>query len=193
MRAGERQLVPAGGATGGPPVVVRATVRRAAGLLAYRLVVTGVDVLALPRDPDGPGRRDGLWRRTCAELFVGVSGRPDYLEWNLSPSGHWNLYRFDGYREGGRPEPAVADAAPRVARGDGELVIEARLPLEPLGLSEQPLEAGISAVVEAADGTLTYWALVHPGERPDFHDRRGFILRLDPESPAPADPGGNRG
>ena len=39
----------------------------------------------------------------------------------------------------------------------------------------------------ATDGTLSYWALGHPAARPDFHDRRGFLLRLAPASPT----GGN--
>ena len=39
---------------------------------------------------------------------------------------------------------------------------------------------GLSAVCEARDGSLQYWALRHPAERPDFHDRRSFALAVAP-------------
>ena len=37
----------------------------------------------------------------------------------------------------------------------------------------------LSAVVEETDGRLSYWALTHPAERPDFHHRDGFVLPLE--------------
>ncbi len=187
METLERHLEPFAAAAGRPPFRVTARLERSAGNLALRVAMTGSGLLVPATDGEQPGRRDGLWQHTCAELFVGAVGRPGYLEWNLSPSGHWNLYRFDGYREGGRPEPAITAEAPRVTRAGSELVMEADLPLAPLGLAADPLELGLSAVLEATDGTLSYWALVHPSARPDFHDRRGFLLRLAPASPT----GGN--
>ncbi len=42
------------------------------------------------------------------------------------------------------------------------------------------LRLGLSAVVEANDGTLSYWALRHPPGRPDFHHPDGCVLRLEP-------------
>ena len=42
-----------------------------------------------------------------------------------------------------------------------------------------PLRLALSAVVEADDGTLSYWALRHPPGRPDFHHADGFVLRLE--------------
>ena len=44
-----------------------------------------------------------------------------------------------------------------------------------------PLKLAVSAVIEEVDGQLSYWALTHPGERPDFHNPDGFVLDL----PAP--------
>lgn len=186
MSAPERQLQAFGTASRLPPVVVWAAVWRAAGRLEFSLTMAGTGFLAPEGDGSGPGRQDGLWRRTCAELFFGAAGQPGYHEWNLSPAGHWNLYRFDGYRAGGRVETAISGAAPEVTRADGALTLRAGLPLRPLGLAALPLQVGISAVVEAADGSLSHWALVHPAARPDFHDRRGFDLRLDVDSSTPS-------
>ena len=47
------------------------------------------------------------------------------------------------------------------------------------------LDVGLAAVLEASDGALGYFALSHPAERPDFHDRRAFALTLAAEEPAP--------
>jgi hypothetical protein len=188
MNAPEQQLQVFGAMSGLPSVSVRAAVRRAAGQLEFSLTIAGTGFLMPELDGTGPDRQDGLWRRTCAELFFGVPGQSGYHEWNLSPSGHWNLYRFDGYRAGGRVEAAINGAAPRVIRAGGALTLRAGLSLRPLGLTVLPLEVGISAVVEATDGSLSHWALAHPAVRPDFHDRRGFVLRLgvDVSSPSPA-------
>ena len=42
---------------------------------------------------------------------------------------------------------------------------------------------GLSVVIETLDGAISYWALAHPSEKPDFHHPDSFILTL-PESSA---------
>ena len=37
-----------------------------------------------------------------------------------------------------------------------------------------------TAVVEDHEGQLSYWALCHPVERPDFHDAAGVVATLAP-------------
>ena len=44
--------------------------------------------------------------------------------------------------------------------------------------ADRPLEVAIAAVIQAPDGRLTYWALTHPGPRPDFHRRDGFLIAV---------------
>ncbi|NWN33423.1 hypothetical protein GY663_30040, partial [Klebsiella michiganensis] len=79
---------------------VTADIRRGASILAYR--VTGRMPL-LPA-PAAPERTDGLWRRTCFELFIRPEGGEGYFEFNFSPSTQWAAYRFHGYREGMREQ-----------------------------------------------------------------------------------------
>jgi hypothetical protein len=47
-------------------------------------------------------------------------------------------------------------------------------------------------VLETLDGQLSYWALHHPAERPDFHHRAGLVHKPDlppfPTAPAPLNP-----
>jgi hypothetical protein len=178
----------------------------AAGLqLSYRLIWTPAEhsVLVPLRGADdrrSPRRRDGLWQHTCFEAFVGVLGSEAYWEFNLAPSGDWNVYRFAGYRErqvpeqsygalpltvmGPRAAPPAADCRLVGPRALLELEVCCQLPpplqerLQETLQEGSTLELGLSAVLEGRDGELSYWALQHPGSEPDFHDRRGWLLRL---------------
>lgn len=118
------------------------------------------------------GRADGLWRATCLEAFLWEG--PGYLEYNFSPSGAWAAYRFDSYRQGGRPVPETASPAcealePGARSAELEAVFE-----RPAGA----VRIGLSAVIEAVDGTMSYWALAHPSDKPDFHHPDSFVLEL---------------
>lgn len=142
--------------------------------LAYRL--TGdLAGLAIP-DPLPPGPADGLWEHTCFEAFIAAGDGPAYREFNFSPSGQWAAYGFSAYRQ---RDGFKAPVPPRLGlrRLAGQLELEAVLPPEllPPGAG---LRLGLTAVVEGADGGKTYWALAHPGPRPDFHLREAFALAL---------------
>jgi hypothetical protein len=107
-----------------------------------------------------------------------------YHELNLSPGGRWAVHAFTGYRDGG---PLLDDhLAPRVsARRDGDrLAVEGVIDLARLSpaYAGGPLRLALAAVIEATDGTLSYWALRHPPGRPDFHHADGFTLVLDAPS-----------
>ncbi len=60
----------------------------------------------------------------------------------------------------------------------GLLQLEAVIAAADLPVGE-PLELGLTAVIEEIDGSHTYWALHHPEARPDFHHRAGFTLSLN--------------
>ena len=137
--------------------------------------------LTMPERSGAPTRRDGLWEHTCFEAFWGQRGDERYWELNASPSGDWNLYRLDRYREGLRPEslaqpPHCQWTLGEAPGGGQQLELELWCDL-PLQLQAAGLEVALTAVVEQGDGTLSYWGLVHPGPEPDFHRRDSFVLR----------------
>jgi hypothetical protein len=141
--------------------------------LAYELSGP-LELLRIPPPQPRPQRRDGLWQHTCLEAFLAVPDQEGYWELNLAPAGHWNLYRLDGYRRNLRPEPALRALPVEVVRTPGSLELRATLPV-PAPLAEAgELEVGLSAVLEHADGDLSYWALAHPAGEPDFHWRGGW-------------------
>ena len=71
------------------------------------------------------------------------------------------------------PSVAVSVSADRLAI---EAVIGPEILLSLPGDSSMRL--ALSAVIEETDGRLSYWALTHPAERPDFHHPDGFVLQL---------------
>ena len=122
-----------------------------------------------------PGRSDGLWRHTCLELFVRTE-QPGYCEVNIAPSGRWAAYRFDAVRKGMRNAPATASLTTVTSTAEVyQLAVSIDLPDMTSG---ETWHFGASAVVEAVDGTKSYWALHHPSDVPDFHHPDSFVLEL---------------
>lgn len=170
--------------------------------LTYRLcgyAMTGPSALCLPERAQSPARRDGLWRHTCAELFVRDPEGSGYLEFNFSASADWAAYAFDAPRQGQRlhrwSRDDVADAqgsAPQVStrwttdsRGDTASVFELQVSLAWTALARsgsdrrstrRPL--ALAFVIETNAG-LEHWALAHAAAQPDFHHPDSFVGQLE--------------
>lgn len=146
--------------------------------LTYRLSGLAGDVF-VPA-PATPIATDGLWRHTCCELFIAVGHGTEYEEFNFSPSGQWAHYRFNAYRERDFDfTPATAPLIHWQALADA-YQLDVTLSADQLPASPS-LQLGLSAVIEAGDGSKHYWALKHCAAQPDFHHRQSFTLAL-PES-----------
>jgi hypothetical protein len=138
------------------------------GLLAVRFTLEGaIEALRIPA-PRPPRVADGLWRHTCCEIFTAHAA--GYREYNLAPSGEWAAYEFRAYREGG----PVQTTAPRIRVQRSAHRLQLAAEVEPTGN-----RIAIAAVIEGADGTLSYWALRHAPGKPDFHHPSAFTLELD--------------
>lgn len=156
--------------------------REPGGKLAVTYVLEGdLDRLRVPA-PRAPRVASGLWQHTCYEIFIACKGSPAYYEFNLSPSGEWAAYAFDGYRRPRAGESITSDLAPQVAvrRVAGRLELDAVIRLDRLPALHPGarLSLALSAVVEDNDGVLSYWALSHPPGKPDFHHPEAFALDL---------------
>ncbi|OUC15704.1 MAG: hypothetical protein B0A82_05400 [Alkalinema sp. CACIAM 70d] len=128
-----------------------------------------------------PERRDNLWETTCFEFFLGLQNSPQYWEFNLSPAGHWNVYRFTDYRQGMEPETQITSLPFQVNQQNHQLDLMIEFNLASIISATQWLEVGITTVVQDCAGTVTYWALTHPGDQADFHRRDSFIVPLESE------------
>ncbi len=148
-------------------------------VLTYRLS-GDIAQLRMP-EPRPPVRADGLWRHTCFEAFLVRPGADEYWEYNFSPSGAWAAYHFARYREG--MAPLLKGAPPQIwlqASADS-VTLTARVDLAWLTRAEAelPLKLGLAAVIDDKAHVLSYWALAHRAEKPDFHHADSFVAGLD--------------
>jgi len=127
-----------------------------------------------------PMQVDGLWRHTCFEAFIGMKGSAAYYEFNFSPSSEWAVYSFRSYRDGEPVDDERLSPEIVVRRETGKIELDAVVHLDRLA-AIQPgarLRLGLSAVIEDNDGKVSYWALKHPADKPDFHHPDSFALEL---------------
>lgn len=155
------------------------------GSLHLRYSLTGqLDELAIPA-PCPAVFTDGLWQHTCLEAFMGAPDGPAYREFNFSPSGAWAVYDFDAYRARNLAYQPVETPHIELTQYTDRLCLDATVPaaLLPPG----PWQIGLTAVIETHAGALSYWALAHAGDKPDFHRHEAFCLRVaQPVSGSPA-------
>jgi hypothetical protein len=162
-----------------PSVAIDGTIARRAGTLTVRYGLCGrLRDLVIPAPAAVPDRKDRLWQDTCFELFLALRGALPYWEFNLSPAGHWNAYRFTSYREGMAEEPAFAALAFSVNNQRDAFSLALELDQGKIVPPDLAVEIAISAVLRHMDGAVTYWALTHCGPQPDFHRRDSFIIAL---------------
>jgi hypothetical protein len=117
-------------------------------------------------------RTDDLWQTTCFELFVGGEGG-DYREFNLSPSGAWAAYSFDGHRSGRRN----AEAAIEIETSSNKKVLSLIAKIE--SDFPDPAFVGLTAVICETDAVTRYWATAFAPGEPDFHAEATRSLLFD--------------
>lgn len=154
-------------------------VQRRDMLLTLAFTVDG-DVEQLRIPPSCPPRlAHQLWEHTCFEAFIAATGAAEYHELNLAPSGEWAAYVFRSYREIAGIDETLAPAI-TVQRGARRLELEAQVALDRLlPAPRAALRLGLSAVVEARDGTLSYWSVHHPPGKPDFHHADALAVPVE--------------
>ncbi len=174
-----RPLVPFPSSGQGMDLCITATLLRQDTRLGLAYRMEGdLSSIIIPELAKRPRRLDNLWRETCLELYLAEPEEAPYWEFNLSPSGHWNVYRFSSYRDDRREEASIQEFQCSSSQSDRVLTFETEMDLGWIHLATRALTVGLSAVVRSVCGTNSYWALTHPGREPDFHRRDGFILRI---------------
>lgn len=145
-------------------------------MLSY-VVIGPLGDLRLP--PAATARRaDALWEHTCFEAFIRAPGG-GYYELNFAPSTEWAAYWLTGYRSGMEAAREVADPAIAVQSSPERYSLRAVLDLDRLSrLPHAGWRLGVSAVLEDVNGRKSYWALVHPPGKPDFHHSDCFALEF---------------
>ncbi|HUK01862.1 MAG TPA: DOMON-like domain-containing protein [Steroidobacteraceae bacterium] len=135
------------------------------------------DPAALAPFGTASGRRDGLWQHTCCEAFLADELGGGYCELNFAPSGAWAAYRFSSYRSGMSAAELPQPPSIRVTRSTTGVSLSASATLSQL-LPARRARVGLAAVIEEANGRLSYWSAHHPAGKPDFHHPDSFRTEI---------------
>ena len=126
-----------------------------------------------------PSRQDLLWQHTCFEVFLMRSDN-EYYEFNFAPSSQWAAYCFASYRQGMREQELASSPHINFESGTDSFILDATIDLR--GILDDDVRLypgmGLAAVIEDANGQVTYWALAHPSGEPDFHHADSFVGAL---------------
>ena len=138
--------------------------------------------IILPEPVEHPGRADNLWEHTCFEAFIALENSPEYLEVNLASSGQWNIYEFKNYRSS-RIEADQVTCKTTILKAKTNFNIQAEIGLGGVqwiknSKKDVDLQIGLSGVIELKNKIKSYCALTHKSEKPDFHKKQSFILKL---------------
>ena len=163
-----------------PEIAITGTVACQSNVLTLQYALVGnIKTIFLPPPSENPARKAELWKTTCFEFFLAIQDQPQYWEFNLSPSGDWNVYHMDAYRRiGFREETSIQQIRLKGKEEAGTFTLDAEVDLTSIVRADQRLEVGVTAVIRTKDGRETYWALIHPAPQADFHRRESFILAL---------------
>lgn len=161
--------------------------RPRAGSLVFTYEITGkIDALAVPPLADA-ARADDLWQHTCFEAFLRDAAGEGYYEFNFAPSTQWAAYRFSAYRTERREASEIDAPVIAVEAGAERYRLRASLDVDRLpsfsassgaGAGNRTGRLGLAVVIEETNGHRSYWALVHPSGKPDFHHADGFALEV---------------
>ena len=162
-----------------PQIEISGRVNRKDNILSIEYQLFG-DLSAISIAPPASlaSRQLHLWEATCFEFFIGIPGDRNYWEFNLSPSGDWNVFALDDYRQGLRNETAFTSLPFKVDRYPNYITLNLDVDLSEIILLEQDLEMAVTTVIKSSQNELSYWAITHGGKEADFHLRDSFIIKI---------------
>ena len=173
------ELLPFESGPGSAGFKIKGSIGRSNEKLSIDYSLTGpLKRVIIPPPANVPVRLDNLWKESCFECFIGTEHSTRYWEINLSPAGHWNLYRFEAYRFGMKEASVHSLPASVTESGTERFKIRCEVDLNAIGLTNTPIRIGPCAILKTTASKLIYWAMDHHGPKPDFHRQDGFVMSL---------------
>ncbi len=132
-----------------------------------------LDSIMIPDQVSGD-RKVGLWESTCFEFFLLDKSSNSYYEFNFSPSGMWNCFFFE------KPGHQLSESPCQISKfemdkGANHFELVIHIDLNSLNQDFQNIDdffMNLTAVLE--EEKLSYWALSHGLEKPNFHDFKTY-------------------
>jgi hypothetical protein len=164
-----------------PDIRITGSVTRKGNVYTVKFYVSGkINDILFPGLHPEPKRKHGLWQSTCFEFFLAFPEQQPYWEFNISPSGNWNVYRMDSYRQiGFREEELIQSLQLDIRKHLDCFQLHAVADLSPVLASEKQILVGVASIIKTHDGNETYWAVKHIRPQADFHLRESFTLVLE--------------
>lgn len=136
------------------------------------------DISSAPTMEATGSRVHDLWKNTCLEAFFSLDQKETspYWEMNCATSGDWNVYKLASYRA---ELKEVEKAQVKIARKTvGDKSREYLINISGLNVKQAKF-CGLTCVMKFMNGETAYWSLAHKGEKPDFHDKHSFTVKVD--------------
>lgn len=161
-----------------PKISITGTISRQANQLNLKYQLGGdLSTVIIPKADSSPTRQYDLWDHTCFEFFLRLKNTFKYWEFNLAPTGDWNVFRFHGLRQDIAEEMSFQDLPFTVMQTEECLRLNIDIDLDLL-IDRQQIDVAVTSVIENQDRQLSYWALTHPAPEPDFHHQNSFLIKL---------------
>lgn len=145
--------------------------------IEYQLIGNLLHV-KIPQHSTSRTRQYDLWQHTCFEFFLGIKDSTQYWEFNLAPTGDWNVFYFENYRQDIAEETAFNSLPFQITQKSDLLQLSLEFELDKIITAQQNIEVGVTTVIEDKNQQLSYWALSHPKKEADFHHRDSFLINL---------------
>lgn len=128
-----------------------------------------------------PSRVIGLWNQTCFEFFLKCQSTGQYIEFNISPSHDWNIFHFSKLGDELNELSEIQSLIIQSEYKDSSFTILFKADLRNLPNSFNQISdlyISTTAVINIED-TLSYWAIKHTDDRPNFHHPESYIKLID--------------
>ncbi len=121
----------------------------------------------------------GLWEKTCFELFF-KNERGEYFEFNFSPVFEWNAFYFEKKGAALKEYQALDSLKLDILHSLDVFLLIAEIDKTkiPESFFKGEIMAGITSVIKETNGELSYWALSHADQKPNFHHFDSFKCKF---------------
>ena len=148
------------------------------GVLKFAFELEGdLEQILIPSPKGLPARVIGLWESTCFEVFIKNSKNEEYFEFNCSSASNWNIFYFKKPKAGLKEFLEISNLASCSVQNGKSLTVSFWIDTQkfPQGFwHEGSMNLGLTSVLESKTGGLSYWAIEHLDQKPNFHLSKSF-------------------
>ncbi len=140
-------------------------------------ISNNVENILIPDRSNDPKRVIGLWESTCFECFIKNPNGESYYEFNFSPDGHWNCFYFEIPGKDLIECNNIALPTTESNLDDENFRFSIEINTESMKdgfWSSKEMEFGLTTVIEDERNNLSFWAIEHHDDRPNFHNFSSF-------------------